>query len=635
MRVLARWLLVVLALLLPAGLARAEEAITSFKTRVTLGADGTVDVVETITVMAEGNQIRRGIFRDIPTQLQNPDGSMQRSGLDVLSVSRDGSQEPFEVESITRGKRIRIGDADVFLTYGQHTYTIHYTMTRMGRMFADHDELYWNATGNFWDFRILSAEAEAVLPEGARITDITGYTGPLGSTEQALTSRRLSDNRAQFTASRVLGAGEGMTIAVAFAKGILVEPTGAQGGLNWLSDHRNDVLPALGVLAVLLYNGLAWFAVGRDPRKGVIIPRFHAPNGLSPALVHYIHRWGFQGVGWQAFTAAIFNLGVKGLVTIDNPGKVLKVTSTGKVPDPADLGPGERVLEQYFRTEHSVTVNTANGPALAKKRGEFTAAIERENRKVFFVNNALFSVLGFLLGIAIVGILVWLEVIQVEWLLVAVIAGFALGIVTSVIKDMISGFNFVRFVAAGFVIFGGLNIFTGLGSLLTDFSINPGIVGTISIIAITLLFAQLMRAPTVSGRKVMDEIDGFKLYLETAEKNRLNIVNEPPMTVERFERILPFAIALGVEKPWSQHFEGELARNAVADAQSGSYSPGWYSGRNFSSGGLSNTVASVATGMSAAMMAAQPASSSSSGFSSGGGGGSSGGGGGGGGGGGW
>jgi hypothetical protein len=109
------------------------------------------------------------------------------------------------------------------------------------------------------------------------------------------------------------------------------------------------------------------------------------------------------------------------------------------------------------------------------------------------------------------------------------------------------------------------------------------------------------------------------------------------MTVERFEGILPFAIALGVERPWSQRFEGELARNAVAGVEGGTYSPGWYhsGGRGgFDAGRISSTVASAAAGMSAAMIAAQPVQSSSSG-SSGGGGGFSGGGGGGGGGGGW
>jgi len=110
------------------------------------------------------------------------------------------------------------------------------------------------------------------------------------------------------------------------------------------------------------------------------------------------------------------------------------------------------------------------------------------------------------------------------------------------------------------------------------------------------------------------------------------------MTVERFERILPYAIALGVEKPWSEHFEGELARHAVSDVTDNYYRPRWYAGSSdFSTSRISNAVSAAAAGMSAAMVAAQPVQASSSGFSSsgGGGGGSSGGGGGGGGGGGW
>jgi uncharacterized membrane protein len=126
------------------------------------------------------------------------------------------------------------------------------------------------------------------------------------------------------------------------------------------------------------------------------------------------------------------------------------------------------------------------------------------------------------------------------------------------------------------------------------------------------------------------------MYMDTAEKNRLNITGEPPMTKDRFESMLPYAIALGVDKPWSEHFEAELARNAVCDVD-GTYQPGFYSGRSWggSSGGFSSAVATATTAMSAAMIAAQPSTSSGSGFSSSSGGGSSGGGGGGGGGGGW
>ena len=126
------------------------------------------------------------------------------------------------------------------------------------------------------------------------------------------------------------------------------------------------------------------------------------------------------------------------------------------------------------------------------------------------------------------------------------------------------------------------------------------------------------------------------MYLNTAEKHRLNLAGEPPLTVSRFEAILPFAIALGVERPWTDKFNAALAAGQVAGTTAGLYSPLWYSGGNFDSRTLSSSMTAIATGMSAAMASAVPQSSSSSGFSGGGGGGgSSGGGGGGGGGGGW
>ena len=361
--------------------AMAREAINSFTSNVTLQTDGSVDVTEILEVYADNNQIRRGIFRDIPTTQRNDDGTLMRSDLEVISVMRDGRAEPYSMESLENHfQRIRIGDADVMLDRGPHTYTIRYTMSRMARRFADHDELYWNATGNYWDFPIDEAFATVTLPQGAVISQITGYTGPVGSTEQDLTSTRTSDRTAKFASNGILGAGEGMTIAVAFQKGVLTVPTGFAAFLEYLSDHRGTILPPIAAFLVLLYNFFAWNKVGRDPAKGTIIPLFHAPEGFSPALTHYIHFWGWKQNGWTAFTASIFNLGVKGLVTVNSVAKALTVKVTGKDPE-GNLPPGERSLFTYLRSEQSVTIGTATGVELNTKRGQFIAAIEAESRQ--------------------------------------------------------------------------------------------------------------------------------------------------------------------------------------------------------------------------------------------------------------
>jgi len=522
----------------------------------------------------------------------------------------------------------------VFLTNGSHTYSIRYSMTRMGRSFADHDELFWNATGNYWVFPILQSVTRVTLPAGANMDNLVGYTGRPGSTEQAVTITRVSDNQAIFRTTRRLEAGEGVSVAAAFQAGVLTEPQGLDANLNWLSDHRDLVVPVLALLLVLGYNLLAWNAVGRDPKKGTIIPLFHAPKDMSPALSHYIDKMGWQNSGWTAFTAAIFDLGVKGLVKIDNPAKTLKVTTTGHAA-PAGLPAEEMVLFSYFASERSVTVDKIHGADLNTKRGAFVAAVEAQNRKLYFNNNTGYVVLGFALSVASLLGLVAFDMLNPLVLIFAAIGGVFIGIFAGFLKSFWTSPVIGKVIfGVWVVIFGGNLIGSGL-NFASDVRFDTPLLAAISIVVVNVVFAILMRAPTVQGRKLMDQIDGFKMYMDTAEKNRLNITGEPPMTKERFEGILPYAIALGVEKPWSEHFEAELARNAVSDVD-GTYQPGFYSGRSWSgSGGFSNSVAAATTAMSAAMIAAQPSTSSGSGFSSGGGGGSSGGGGGGGGGGGW
>ncbi|WIY53531.1 DUF2207 domain-containing protein [Devosia sp. YIM 151766] len=619
-----------LALAMP---SLAREEIRAFAADVSLHTDGSVTVLETIDVNAEGRNIRRGIYRDIPVTMQGASGNKIRIALAVEAVTRAGQPEIFRVERMGDFQRIWIGNPDSLLRPGEHRYTISYRMERMVRPSADGgDELYWNATGNYWDFPILTSVARVRLPDGAVIGNLSAYTGVAGATERAVTITRESDASAVFRTQRELGPGEGMSFAISFQKGIIAYPEGADALVQAISDQRETWLSIGSVLLLLLYNFTAWLRVGRDPPKGTIIPLFHPPKGFSPALTHYVHKWGFANSGWTAMTAAIFDLGVKGLVRIDNPDKTLSVTVTGK--EPADRLPsGERVLFDYFSSRRSVTFDKANGTDLGAKRSEFTAAIEQENRRIWFNNNTGFAILSFVLAAAMVGAMVFFDVLEPVWLLAAVVVGILAGILGGVIVGSIkSGSWFQRLFILVWVVIFGSNMAGGLLESFTGLAINNAAIAAGSLVLISVVFSVLMRAPTVQGRKVMDQIDGFKLYLETAEKNRLNIEDEPPMSVERFERILPYAIALGVEKPWSEHFEAELQRNAVSDARDG-YSPAFYSGgRSFSSGNLSSAISTASAGMAAAMVAAQPVQASSSGSS---GGGFSGGGGGGGGGGGW
>jgi len=637
LRILPRLLLALVLLPALALPALAAEAITSFASATTLAVDGSVEVTETIAVRAEGNLIRHGIFRNLFTVLRNDDGSKYYSDLKVLDVERDGQPEPYSVSTITNGRQIRIGDADTYVTDGPHTYVIHYRLSRMARFFADHDELYWNVTGNFWDFPILKATATVTLPAGAKISQLAAYTGPFGSTESDATIHRDADNVATFTANNELRPGDGLTVALAFQKGVVLPASGAAAGGNWLSDHRDSVVPVLAALLVALYHFWAWLRVGRDPKRGTIIPLFHPPEGISPAETQYIHRMGVEGSGWKALTANLFDLGVKGLVTIDNQGTSPQVAATGSKPA-APLPADEQILFDYFGLPGSHAIDKATGAEINDRRGKMLAAISGASKGTFFNNNIGYVGLGVLLAALCLFAMVWLDVLDVGWLIAAIVTGVIAGVIGGVLRGGLKASSLgSMFFIAIWVIVGGANLLGAVGGAVSsNFVLNGPAIGAATIVLITVVFAFLMRAPTLAGRKLMDQIDGFLMYLNTAEKHRLNLAGEPPLTVSRFEAILPFAIALGVERPWTDKFNAALAAGQVAGTTAGLYSPLWYSGGNFDSRTLSSSMTAIATGMSAAMASAVPQSSSSSGFSGGGGGGgSSGGGGGGGGGGGW
>jgi uncharacterized membrane protein len=147
----------------------------------------------------------------------------------------------------------------------------------------------------------------------------------------------------------------------------------------------------------------------------------------------------------------------------------------------------------------------------------------------------------------------------------------------------------------------------------------------------TYAFYHLLKAPTLLGAKILNQIEGFRLYLNTAEKDRLEKLNPPAVTPQIFEKFLPYAIALDCENTWSKKFEQEAAAAGIAPHAS-SYSPGWYSGNSYSSFSSAGFSSSLGASLASAAASASTAPGSGSGS---GGGGSSGGGGGGGGGGGW
>ena len=630
----------------------AEERILKFVSDIGVKDDGSLLVTETITVRAEGREIRRGIFRDIPLRAKDASGWEHEVGFELQSVRMDGLPATYFVKQNGDGVRIYIGDENVFLKPGNYTYAISYIMERQVRFFDGYDEVYWNVTGNEWIFPIDQAVARIALPNGAEPLQAAAYTGGFGETGASYEAGfDVASGEFVVETSSSLGAYEGLTVAVGFPKGLIPEPSDGEKWQTWLRDQRLIVTGAAGLAVLWLYCLITWWLVGRDPRKGVIFPRFKAPEGVSPALTNYIMNRGFSGGGWIALSAACLSLATKGYLTLKKEGRgALELALNDDPTDHkrgGDLPEGEAVIVRVLSGRGApLKLTKTNGETVRSLGDQFKDAISAERSGIHFNANGwyVFGALVFMVtaGASLFVFNTFSETQFIRSFLFGFLGifatAFSFGLAYLVKKLLhledetpLSRLIFWS-VFAGFLL-AGLYGVGHLAALATEsrFAIPPLPLFLAGLVLSFGVYASLIEAPTKEGRAVMDELEGLKLYLSVAEKDRLNMSGVPQMDTVHFEKLLPYAIAFGVEKPWTKSFEAWL-KNAASDGSERRYDPYWYRGSD-SSRDITRSIRSTASSMAASFRSSLPVSESSSSGSSGGG--SSGGGGGGGGGGGW
>lgn len=608
--------------------ARAQtERILDYHSDVELNADGTLLVNETIRVVSTGGRIRHGIYRDFPTRYSDRLGNRYSVGFDLVGATLDGAPEQTRVENRGNGVRIYLGSPKYFVQPGEHTYTITYTTDRQLGFFRDHDELFWNVTGNGWIFPIERASATVELPKNIAANEVRlgGYTGPRGSMEQALTHLAEADGTFQFVATRPLGPHEGLTILLMWPKGLVQEPT-AQQKLTWFLHDDHDALIGGGGLAVILfYYLMVWAAVGRDPAHGTIVTLYEPPAGFSPAAVRYLERMGFD-------------MAVKGYLRIEERDKTYTLyrTKSGTGIPSADE---EAAAEVLFDGRDEIRLHNEHHTIIAAAIAALQKPLKAAELKIYFVKNSGYMIPEALISLATV---LWMAgthgspaVVMVVffWLWLSVWSCAVAGLVISSAQAWKASFASghvsgglaakAMVTTAVAVPFAGFEVMAlGMLSRATSIFVAATLIGAVGL---HILFDHLLKAPTRAGRSMLDRIEGFKMFLGAVESDPIRRATAPQQTPEVFEKFLPYAIALGVEKAWAEKFSGVIDRATQAPGGSG-YSPSWYTGPGIS--GFS--AAAFAGSLSGSLSSAISSSSAALGSSGGGSGGSGGGGGGGG-----
>jgi uncharacterized membrane protein len=550
--------------------------INKFHSDIMIDKDSSVIVKETIDV--EFHESRHGIYREIPFKYRDDSGEVITTPIRVLSV-KDEAEKPwkYQVKKIGPTLHIKIGDVKRYVD-GHQTYVVTYEVENVVLFFNDHDELYWNVTGNYWKAPIKEASAAVSLttPKKSKNLMVTGYEGAQGSREEC--GYETYGDLGKFFTKRNLNVGEGLTIAFGWDKG-LVFPPSSWKKFMWAINPRENWVFLLTIFS-FIYMVTLWYQKGRDPkvRESVTVmyePPQYDKKPLTPAEVGTLID---EKLDPRDITSTIVGLAAKGYIKIEETKK------EGLIFDSKDYylkkvkGPEENLtlfekelMEDLFPAyQPGIFVSElknkfyANLPALKK------TLYEELVRKKYFLANP--------------------EKVRSSYIIAAFIVSVFLIVALMILGSDSGGKNFVAGLLTGIPVFA---------------------------------FGRVMPAKTRTGAKAHMDILGFQEFMNRAEKDKLERMGDKNL----FSKFLPYAIALDVADNWARAFEG-----IYQEPPDWYVSPGGF--RTFTPYAFTHSFNSMTSSLGSAMYSA-PRGSGSGGGGGFGGGGSSGGGFGGGGGGSW
>ena len=519
------------------------EAIKKYDVSIQINKNGTLTVNEVIDYEFDNN-LRHGIYRDIPLRSKKSGTDIYKSHVKMNSVKRNGESEEYTSDTSYEGVSYRVGSADRYVDSGINKYEFNYTIYNAVFEKDGIYQVYFNPIGQFWNVPIESADVSISFennePVGENeVQQLEVYTGEYGETGKNYTIVQESDI-IKIKTNEVLEPRNGLSFRLNL-KTDKISPT-------WLDKlevlYYADPLVIAGpviILMLAIYGFVTWFLFGRDPAGKAVIPEFNIPKDISPMYAAYI-----KGVRdpKEMLTIGMLSLLSKDYVTAEDKegnGKNVKYRLVKDTERNPELSPEEKALLCVLSDDEKNIFKNEQGLYDAAKK--ILGTLETRYNKKIYIDNNLFKY-PFILGIIMVFIIgmgiqnIAGSIIDGMGFIIPIIIIFfsSLTIVLSILKRAFSQNTLLSMLIRLMVV-----MCLGIMTQMTGFII------TVIIFIMYSIYSKLIGKYTNEGIRHKEYLEGMKMYIKTAEANQIMKFNDVDELVGYFKGILPYAVALGVK----------------------------------------------------------------------------------------
>jgi hypothetical protein len=554
--------ILLLAFMCLPGAARAQDAVLSWHSEITIRSDAVLDVVERVQVRAESEALRIGLTR--PFAFEDAGDAV----IALVDVRRDGVAETAVLEKDGLVRLLRLGNAAAPLPPGEHLYVIHYTVRGAVAFETDADRLRWQVTPRDWSLPIQDVTAKVFLPNGMKVTQQRTIIVTNGvRANDFITQSR--EGELSIDVMRPLKAGESLRADVRWPKGVVQRPSQIELAEKRVRGQLHVVAGVAGLLGFILFAFVLRALAGRGAQKS-------SGDNLGPAMSRLVRLGQVDDV---SVVATILGMASKGYLTVElTETDTYLLQRTWKEGDLGLIPTDRSIATALYKDKPSrFFVTRDNMEFLREAQLLLRRALQREIDAVLMRIARPWLIITLLAALLVIGVIITLAPVSpLAWVpALLVLAGQLMSYRALCLRPSALRWQIGR---------EQRGILATLGDVLTTRSCLPGLglmllafIWLTSLIklpaAVLILLVGCVAVLTTHRMRSLERLGG-KLVAAVEESEAQMFDDSAAYDPQRFERDLAMAVALEDEAAWSRPFAATLGDSGVHAG----YRPRWYSG---------------------------------------------------------